>query len=426
MAPQIGVKDGEKDDKKALSLAQAVRDGSLSEDAGRRELFMLALASEVLEESVRYQALAPTAHARQDMYDKMVDLIERKVVDINPDTKHLELDLLLEGTSFTGWLRQLLFGSGKFLRQRILRDQRDHLKLVRRAHEDFMSANPDLLAPDASQAALSSEPADSVPLVTTSGDELQRDLLRDGTETALRAAAFRSTGSAYRGSRRILTQALLLAETFNVSTLPHLPLDDLVMRDQILTWCQENSDGARLRAMLNDLVAGRWTANDPVEEVVMALFGELTVQESAILATKPGYTLVHLVHAAVAPIPVPLSKDVKAMIGVVSKITGKTTRSARLVRRWAAAHAELTGSENDTRTKAPAVKSVKDHRTDVDLFETDATDFIESPNLSLGATPAAIGAFLEDLHARLSSEPLTTAGDRLLSNVTILKNHRSA
>lgn len=397
-------------DDKARTVAARWMAGDIDEHDARRELLRLSLDGPVLTSCVRKTAPAPTPQSRADMHDRMMDLLESKIVEKDEAATPLRLEQIAAGDSLMAWVRKTLLGAGPFLRYRINRDEQHRIGRIARLAREVASDGSEMAwaAPKPTPEELVVEPQDvivgsTVDLEASGGDMTRAMLLADGREVAARAAAFRAKGSTYRGSRRLNTQVALAAQLMELDPPPRLPLSRWEERQQIRQWCSENGDGSRLRRLLSMRRQGREIEDlTDVEELVLSLFDSYTLAQAAALTSKPGYVLVHMAQAAVEPTPPPPGRVIQQMAVEVGSVTGQTRRAGRLVRTWAAAHAELTVSEYATRGEGPQVKSIEAAQVDLDLFHAEVDKMIgEDEVTDLGSSRRAVRSYLDRLHERV-------------------------
>lgn len=399
-------------DAKARAVAARWAAGEVDEASTRKELLRLALDGPVLVSCVRQQAPSPTPQSRSDMHDWMVDLLEHKVVNDPPGPTPLDLRRIVDGDALTGWVRRTLTGAGPYLRHRIARAEHQRLQRIARVARSVEGEGSQMAwaAPEtgpedvllADTEDVVDEPA-GVDVEVVDGDVTRAMLLADGREVAARAAAFRAKGSSFRGHRRLNAQVALAAQMMELDPPSRLPLSRWADRVEIGDWCREHSDGVRLRRLLSLRRNGRADEETtPTEEKVLELFDGYTLAQAAALTSKPGYVLVHMAQAAVDPVPPPPGRVVQQMATRVASITGQTRRAGRLVRTWAAAHAELTVSEYAGRGASPEVKTVERSQAELDLFHAEVDKMVgEDEMVDLGTTRSTVRAFLDRLHEEI-------------------------
>lgn len=410
----------------AVEVARAHAAGDCSQDEARRHLLVLAITGPVLASCVRQQASRPTPQAREEIRDKMVDLLEAKITDTSSQ-KCLNLDLIADGGSLSAYTRALLSGAGRFLRQRIQRSYaRDHA-LMSRLQEAALARGPEVAAAPEDivlpvLAAQGTPPR--TPVDTGAGSDLHQALLSDGTRIAARAAAFRAASSSYRGSRRTAMQTALLTEVLEIDPPPRPQFSAWPMRSAVIDWCANPENGQRLRALLTRMRMGE-QEGDATEVAVTSLFAGYTISELAALCSQPGYVLLHLASSVCAPVPVPSCEVKEQMFARVgAMIGGRPSLSRRLVHRWVAAHSELTGSEYTFRGRAPQVKTLATHRVDVDLFEAEVHALLQGGNTHLGPSVAAVAATLESVHEQIGEDLMADQVSTMLTDALAAAGER--
>lgn len=420
-------------DELATQHALAWRSGELLEAVARSRLYFLVRETHVLDLCAVQQAERDVPQARDDMRDWMSDLLERKCLAPEGGGSCLDLDRVADGASLTGWARTLLTGAGRIGRQRLTRARMFDRQRLARASDasEFGLTTPDAMTLDESRAQIvwsapqvstddAAIEAAEAPLpeldVPAHVDSDYADLLHTGSRNAARIAAFAARGSSYRGHRRRQVQVALVARMMDVPPPPRMPLSRREDRQQARQWCLDNPGGERLKQLLTDMCAGRDLDGAGEDEMlVVSLFEGYSLGQAAALTTKPGYVLVHMAQAAVEPSPPPRKEIVAQMAAQVTEYLGERTKASRLVRRWAGAHAELTGSEYAGRGAKPKLKSPEQAEVDEELFKAEAIALIERGVTRLGPSPAAVRTFMDSMYEDLMVEELDAQVDEWIT-----------
>lgn len=421
----------------ARQAALSWRAGDLDEERARHRIYMLILETTILARCSAQQSPWDSTHKLEDMYDYMLELLERKCLVSERAGSVLDLDLVADGHSVCGWARTTLNGAGVYGRKRIARSEQQRLRRVARASDatEMGLTHPDSIHTEESSArlvwsaqarttedqaleSLDETPGD-LPVPTEALDETETaypDLVESGNRNAARAAAFAANGSSYRGAHRLRTQVALISRVYELPPPQRVPLSRREDRQTIRQWCLDNPKGTRLHYLFAELRAGREVADQtPAEDLVLSLFEWYSMSEAAILATQPGYVLVHLAQSAVEPAPPPRHKTVAKMISRLGESVG-AKRARRLVKRWAEAHSELTVSEHSGRGAEQSMKSVEQAEVDEDLFSAEVSKLFEDSITVFGQSLDAVRHYLEELYENLMVEELDSQVDEWVSS----------
>lgn len=348
----------------------------------RSRLLDLASQSSVVTDQVRrvQSLLSPRSRAalrsEPAVNDLVTNLVVRNVCGGANTDPALDLGRIRRGDSFTGWLRQSIRGSTRFLLAQV---SAQSAKAEREQPVDS-----DLLAELLDFAAAKAPvPAD-------------HDL--DAAESA-----WDSVGRFLRGSDKLLFQARLVGQALDLPVLQRPSFASTEAREGFVRWLVGANPGRELDRVL---------AGGEADPVVLDMVGHLNREQVALLACADGRAVSILMQAAATSRPVPRRSTVDAMVSAMTgRFGGRPRRFRWLVEAWATAYAELDSSEYREGTgpqrKDPRLQA--EHRA---AFAAVAQSAIDDRLLTPGFTVDRVDSMLTSLFERLDSVPRVPRGSR--------------
>lgn len=350
-------------DRKAVRLARSVLAGDLTESEARWEIAALVTSSEI-PDAVAASIVKPATH-RQDQIDTaqfLTELIQDKIAGPHPA---LDLAILAEGTSVSGWARKFASSSAaRSTARRISFSVNDRCVPV--SHDDQRLAS---LAVGLDGTSSWTEDAPD----------------HDQAFLAL-AAAYHEQSAATRTYERIHLSTRYLCEAFRLPT-PCRGID--LPTYQALKDRLESSE----TAAFDDIVD---TVENPSAGYrgLAALFTGVPIEELAPFTGLPPIVANRIALSALTPTPPPRQAHLRAMRDSLSNMVGGKHAAGRLVNSWASMRTEVDRSEYGV-SGHPKIRPFADRRRAQAQWTTTVEALVRRGVTQLGITPDAVRSTME-------------------------------
>lgn len=393
-------------DEQARAAALAWRAGRWSPTQARAALAALILPSGVAASVAR--ASSPGRNHQMlvlDLADELVYLLILRVMGRPGSPPTFDLDLIADGASFCGGMRQ-------YCRVAVLGKRRD---LTARARKEF-PLSTDLMGTHFLGQSASGQPAAAWPQAYPGrpapgaslhideqeallADERDQETAHERGQDALDFYAHAARNARTHG--RLQVEGEALARMMRVRPMDRGVLTSVRARSRLVAWLGDEANTGSVRevaeALLDDAPTGRGRRSE-----IASMMRTWSREELEALVTRPEFVAHRLALAAASPRPAPAKEHVTEVGRQASALLGGVPRTAaRLARAWAESVTELDGTEysgRGARTGATVMpKAEASLVADRAEFEAQATRLIATGRTGLGSTPEQVAVTLAGL-----------------------------